>query len=66
MILRIKEVEYDIFGSVKSDKQLTLSEYTKRLISHFCVENRIEYTENNVVWVHSELSKYKYYPEFII
>lgn len=62
MIVKFKEIEYDIENNRVSDYNLFLYEFLERLNKHRAKGRKIHYVENNVITVETELGHFQYYP----
>ena len=62
MNIKIKEITFNIGGDPVSDTELTLAEYTSRLLSHFERKHNIKLLESNRVYVRGLYTEYMYIP----
>ena len=62
MSIKIKEITYNVGGDPVSDQDLTLAEYTDRIIKHTKGNHAIKLLENNRTYVKGKFSEYMYFP----
>ena len=62
MSIKIKEITYNVGGDPVSDQDLTLAEYTDRIIKHTKSNHTIKLLENNRTYVKGKFSEYMYFP----
>lgn len=62
MIVKVKEIEFDISGKKRAEYELTFTEYTARLLLHRERNRKVVFRSNNCVSVICDLSTYNYIP----
>lgn len=62
MIIKIKEITYNIAGDPVTDQDLTFAEYTQRIMFHTENKHNIKLLENNRTYVKGKYSEYMYFP----
>lgn len=62
MTIKIKEITYNIAGDPVTDQDLTLAEYTQRIMYHTKCNHTIKLLENNRTYVKGKSSEYMYFP----